>query len=188
MALDPLLAPDDVTELARRALGHLRQGSEACIPGPLVACAGEPLWLALPHPVFELAPDREVLTLDAGRMTAWRYLVMSRNAVVATLEMAVPGNGQQPRLAYMADGPAAASTVRAIGRAERSQALRARRYVLGLLRIPSPQLEAVWLRDGAADGRHDRFWIAGTPHGPRAERLLDAAQLRKAAGASKRAG
>ena len=147
---------------AQAILGRLKAGGFAT-RGALAASAKSELWLAAPHPVFNIAVADIGLDdcLDRARMTGWRFFVLARARVVATLELAASSRRAAGRFARVTDGRMAASSARAIVRAEADAQIADRRYTLGMLRIPALRMYALWLRDRDAIARRDLFAPVG---------------------------
>lgn len=175
--------PTGITEGACLHLGRLKSGTGLQTRGMLAECTREQLWLAAPHPVFNLRIDEihPTASFEAVQMTGWRYIALSRGLAVATLEMASGSRTGVARFCRITDGRMAASVVRAISKAERNTTVSHRRYSLGMVRVPSLHAHAIWLRDGQADGVHDLFAVV-TPVPPSLpkERLLTAHQFMNA--------
>lgn len=171
-------------------LGRLKSGGGFLTRGALADADSQTLALAAPHPVFNLATD-EIGNADAlsrSRMTGWRFIVLSQGQAAGTLEFAATGRRDIGRFSRLTDGRMAASSARAIGRAERSIHARRRRYALGMLRVNALGVTALWLRDLDEQGRQDLFApVEPVPAGMVAERWLPLAPwLRALARASDR--
>lgn len=164
-------------------LGRLKSGGGLLTRGALADANSGTLALAAPHPVFNLAAD-EIGHPDAlarTRMTGWRFIVVSQGRAVATIEFAATSRRDVGRFSRVTDGRMAASSARAIGRAERSMQARRRRYALGMLRVTALGVTALWLRDLDEVGRHDLFSpVEPVPAGLTAERWLPIAQWMQA--------
>jgi len=164
-------------------LGRLKSGGGFLTRGELADANSGTLALAAPHPVFNLAAD-EVGNSDAlahTRMTGWRFIVLSQGRAVATMELAATSRRDVGHFSRVTDGRMAASSARAIGRAERSMQARRRRYALGMVRITALGVTALWLRDLDKVGRHDLFsLVEPVPAGITAERWLPLTQWMRA--------
>lgn len=166
MGLTTLDPPAATAETARRYVGTLKSGPGFQTRGAL-SRPHQRMWLAAPHPVFNLHLDEigSHTSLEQARMTGWRFLVVSRSEALATVELAASSRNEAAVFCRITEGRMAASVVHAIKLAERSAVVRHRHYVLGMVRVPSIHLHALWLRDTQADGVHDLFAVLGPSPG-----------------------
>ncbi|MFT4103363.1 MAG: hypothetical protein QM674_20505 [Burkholderiaceae bacterium] len=155
-----LVAPKPVVAAALRDhLGDMaaRQQFRTTL---LSAHAPDTLSLAVPHPVFTLNVS-DIGTADGflerARMTGWRYLVTSGNAVLAGVEADASHHDAEAVFSHTNESEQVQSFSRELANIEDSPALRRRRFTLGLLRVPPLYLSAMWLRDAAANGVHDLY-------------------------------
>lgn len=180
MPLHTWPAPAPVADLAARALS-------SC--GSALSRA----FVAAPHPVFDLrlAALLAGSGIKAAQMVGWRYVVLDDDRAVGTLEIVASHLSDQPRLRCIESGPAADSTARMLAMAERHPVIMRGSRVLGLLRVSSIHLQALWLRDADGDERLDRMaLIAPAPEGAPTGRLIDARaflRLARALGTRERA-
>lgn len=179
MPLHTWSAPAPVADLAARALSSCSSALSRA-------------FVAAPHPVFEL-PLAELLAgggIEAAQMVGWRYLVLDDDRAVGTIEIVASHLGDQPRLRCIESGPAADSTACVLAMAEQHPAIVRVSRVLGLLRVSSIHLQALWLRDADGEERLDRLaLIAPAPEGAPTGRLIDARaflRLARALGARER--
>lgn len=160
MGLTALEPPTATADTACRYVAALRSGSGFLTRGAL-SRRGERIWLTAPHPVFNLRLDdlgtRAPLT--RVQMTGWRYLVVSHDAALATVELAATSRSDVASFCRITDGWMATSIADAVKRAERNATVRRRHYVLSMVRVPSIHMNAVWFRDVQADGAHDLFQV-----------------------------
>ena len=168
MTLNVAQPPGRTSRAAQDFLGRLRAGSGFVTRGALGASSKKDLWLAAPHPVFNLAVADIGFddSIARARMTGWRFFVLSRGRTVATMEFATTSRRVTGRFARVTDGRMGASSARAIARAEASLLTADRRYTLGMLRIPALHVYALWLRDHDEVGRHDLFAAVGSVPAP----------------------
>ena len=156
-------------------LGRMKSGDGFLTRGALADANSATLAIAAPHPVFNLDAD-EIGHPDAlarSRMTGWRFIVLAQGEAVATMEFSATSRRDVARFSRVTDGRMAASSARAIGRAERSMQARRRQYALGMLRVNALGVTALWLRDLDEVGRHDLFsLVEPVPAGMTAERWL----------------
>lgn len=183
MNLTIVQPPHGTADVARWIVGRLRASQGLLTRGALAAVpAGQPLWISTPHPVFNLRLD-ELATngaIETARMTGWRFLVQSGEAALGTLEFAASSPMDLPRFSRVSDGRMAASTARAIHKAERGRFRQKGRYVLGMVRAPSIHVQALWLRHEQADGLHDLFaMLEPSPTAGPVEALLPAKSFRE---------
>lgn len=175
MGLTTIEPPTATTETALRYVGTLKSGPGFQTRGPLSRPRPR-MWLAAPHPVFNLRLD-EMSTrtpIEHARMTGWRYLVVSRSEALATVELAASSRNGAATFCRITDSRMAASVAHAIRLAERSAIVRRRHYMLGMVRVPSIHVHALWFRDAQADGAHDLFAILEpAPAGFPSDRLLE---------------
>jgi hypothetical protein len=76
------------------------------------------------------------------------------------------------------DGRMAASSSRAIGRAEDHPLVKGKHYALGMIRVTALDACALWLRDLAGSGQHDLFAMVEPVPGPMtAERWMSRIDL-----------
>jgi hypothetical protein len=157
--LSVLQPPDGTAELACLYVARLKAGPGFQTRGRLAAAAKDRLLLAAPHPVFNLAPADvgEQAGFESARMTGWRYLTLSGDQAVASVELAAEGPTMPARFSRITDGRMAESVTRAIAHAQRSTGRSGGRYFLGMLRLPALHVHALWLRHAQADGVHDLF-------------------------------
>ena len=175
MALYVLEAPAGTAETACLYLGHMKAGRGFQTRGLLATSSGEPLWLAAPHPVFNLRLDDvgPNSTFESVQMTGWRFLAVSNGKAVATLELAAASRTDTSRFSRITDGRMAASAARVISKAERTAIVRHRQYALGMVRVPEIHVHALWLRDGDGGSLHDLFAaVIPAPAGVPQEKLL----------------
>lgn len=168
MSLHVVRPPARTVRAATRCLGHMKSGSGFLTRGALAASTSETLFLAAPHPVFNLgvadirAPD----ALARTRMTGWRFLVLSRGTAVATVEFAARDRRDEGCFSRVTDGRMAPSSSRAIARAEDHPLVKVRRYALGMIRVAALDACALWLRELAGSGQHDLFAMVEPVPGP----------------------
>lgn len=175
MALTLLDPPAGTGAKAARCLARMIDDGGLLTRGPLCGVVSQGLCLAAPHPVFHLGLDavRDGGAFESAAMTGWRYLVVEGDEVVATLELSASRPDDAPRFARVGAGRTGPSVVRALRVAERSRALHARPFALGMLRVPSVHAQALWLRDATGEAQHDRFVpLAPAPAGLAEGRLL----------------
>ena len=180
MSLHVVSPPAHTVRAAVRYLGRMKAGSGFLTRGALAASTGKALFLSAPHPVFNLgvADLGTPEALARTRMTGWRFIVLSQGTAVATLEFAASDRRDQGCFARVTDGRMAASSSRAIGRAEMHPLVKARRYALGMVRVTALDACALWLRDLAESDRHDLFAMVGAVSGPMtAERWISQIDL-----------
>jgi hypothetical protein len=160
-------------------VGRLKADGGFLTRGALAEANPKTLSLAAPHPAFNLALD-DIGRPDAlarTRMTGWRFIVLSQGQAIATLEFAATSRRDAGQFSRITDGRMAASSARAIARAERSTQARLRRYALGMLRVSALGANALWLRDLDEVGRRDLFSpVEPVPAGITAERWQSLAQ------------
>lgn len=180
MSLHVVSPPARTVRAAARYLGRMKSGSGFLTRGALAASTGEALFLSAPHPVFNLG-SADIGTPDAlarTHMTGWRFLVLSQGTAVATMEFAARDQRDEGCFSRVTDGRMAASSSRAIGRAENHPIVTARRYALGMIRVTALDACALWLRDLAESGRRDLFAMVEPVPGPMtAERWISQIDL-----------
>ena len=151
--------PDGTDRYVGGYLANMLGGGGFLTRGSLRNVAHEKLRIAAPHPVFNLALDqvRNGGSFESAQMTGWRYLVLAGGKVAATVELAATSAGEPPRFSRITDSWMAQATLRAIRFAEKSPGAKGGNFVLGMLRAPSIQAHALWLRHEKGDGRSDLF-------------------------------
>jgi hypothetical protein len=178
MTLHVVQPPAATLRVARTVLGRLSGGTGFLTRGALAASSRDDLWLSAPHPVFNIGVD-DIERSDAiarTRMTGWRFFVLSGGRAVATMELAASRRRDAGRFARLTDGRMAASSARAIARAEAGTLTSGGGYALGMVRVPALGVSALWLRDRDQAGRHDLFAPVGSvPAQMTAERWLPSA-------------
>jgi hypothetical protein len=107
------------------------------------------LSLAAPHPMYNLglADVKGRDPLAKARLTAWRYLVLDGEEVVATAEAVQSSPRAKPVFSHTNEGPFVTSAAAAIVAAEQSPGVKAGRYKLTVLRVPALYVMALWLQD-----------------------------------------
>lgn len=158
MALRTLLPQDDVRERISSRLQDM-SGRERNVISTLGGAAVDVLGLAAPHPMFNLALeaiDRENW-IDQVQMTGWRYFVTSNEGVVATAEARSLSRNGPVEGTLTNEGPFVVGSEQALALAEKLPEVAAGQYVLGLLRVPSLYLIALWLRSEVRPEALDRF-------------------------------
>jgi hypothetical protein len=168
VALTVLRPPAGTIELAVQVVSRLQAGAGFQTRGRLTNSGRQALWLAAPHPVFNLPVHglAAQASFESARMTGWRYVACSNDEAVATVELSAQDHEALPRFARITDGRLAESVTQALGWAERSARVSRGRYVLGMLRLPALQVQALWLRHAQADGVHDLFVPLAPVPGP----------------------
>jgi hypothetical protein len=180
MSLHVVRPPARTVRAATRCLAHMKAGRGFLTRGALGASTGEALFLAAPHPVFNLgvANIRAPHALACTRMTGWRFIVLSRGTALATLEFAARDRRDEGCFSRVTDGRMAASSSRAIGRAEDHPLVKGKHYALGMIRVTALDACALWLRDLAGSGQHDLFAMVEPVPGPMtAERWMSRIDL-----------
>lgn len=178
MTLHVVQPPAATLRVARAILGRLGGGAGFLTRGALADANHSDLWLSAPHPVFNVGVDNigQSDAIALTRMTGWRFIVLSRGKVVATMELSASRRSDAGRFARLTDGRMAASSARAIGRAEAGTLTGGRSYALGMLRVPALGVAALWLRDRDRADRQDLFAPVGSVPAPmRAEHWLPSA-------------
>jgi len=158
MGLTTLDPPEGAAKKACEFLAALKSGPGFQTRGEL-SKQHLRLYLAAPHPVFNLPLDQldEDMPFESAVMTGWNYLVISSGATLATIELTASNHHDTPSFCRVTDGRMAKSAARGLVMAERSATVKGGDYVLGMIRVPSIHVHALWLRDGQADGIRDLF-------------------------------
>lgn len=124
---------------------------------PLVMTDADPLFLAVPHPVYQLA-SKSIFNqhwLDEAFQTSWRFILMANDEPTAAVEVIATNSRRNPFIFSRINiGRFIDSTVVALGIAE--QIPTNARSNLRLLQIPAIQFIALWFRrnedpDGTSD-------------------------------------
>ncbi|HVG21774.1 MAG TPA: hypothetical protein VNI02_22250 [Blastocatellia bacterium] len=115
------------------------------------------LSLAAPHPMYNLGLSdiKGRNPLAKAKLTAWRYMVLEGNEVIATAEAVRPSARAKPIFSHTNEGPFVGSTAAAIEAAEQLPEVKAGRYELAVLRVPALYVMALWLKDAKSKGAGD---------------------------------
>lgn len=189
MALRTLAPPAGTLQAIGRRLATLAAREGLRLPGLSSAAA---LRLAAPHPVFNLAQARVGAPhgQEYATLTGWRFFLVTPGEAIGSVEAEARTRFDRPRFARISAGPMVRCAARGLALAERSPAVRAGDYVLGMLRLPPLHVHALWLRDGR--GRPARDLFIPLEPGPSAlapGRIMDCAEFMGAlAAASDAAG
>lgn len=103
--------------------------------------------MSAPHPVYHATLDGVLdgSLVTSAQFSCWRYFLLDDDRILAAGEIQ-PGSEEVERTFLGAStGKSVRSTVRAIARAEKIDAVREKDYELRLLRIPSLYVVALWL-------------------------------------------
>lgn len=156
MSLRTLEPPAGTLPHLRKRLAVLATGEGFHLRG--MAGAGA-LRLAAPHPVFNLAVERIGTRnyADYAVLTGWRFFLADAADAIGMVEAEAGTRFERPRFARVSAGRMVACAVRALHTAEQTPRVQAGDYVLGMLRVPTAHMHALWLRDGSGRARHDLF-------------------------------
>jgi hypothetical protein len=166
--------PDRTRDLALDFLARMKSGSGFHTRGRL-ARAGVAVFLAAPHPVFNLTIEgiQEESPLEHARMTGWRFLAVSERAPLATLELKARYRTDDASFARITDSSMAQAVAAGLKNAEKSRPVRSGDYALGMVRMPALHWAALWLRDARGNGERDLFVpLAAARAAARATRVL----------------
>lgn len=133
--------PPDTVRQAAAAYVHQLATPRGVFPA-LRDVVREELALAAPHRMYTLGLDALLERgLEGAVFTGWRFLVLDRDRVVASAELAGDA-GESP---LMNGGPYVTSTADAIDDLERLPELTASDFELRLLKVPGLHVVAAWL-------------------------------------------
>lgn len=133
--------PPDTVQRAAAAYVHQLATPRGVLPA-LRDVVREELTLVAPHRMYTLRLDALLERGLAGAsFTGWRFLVLDRERVVASTELA-GDSGESP---LMNGGPYVASTAAAIDELERLPEVAAGDFELRLLKVPGLHVVAAWL-------------------------------------------
>lgn len=106
---------------------------------------------SMPHQVFSLGLDNLIggAGLEEAKPVAWRYLVGTGTAAVASAEVNVDPVGGGHKFAQINSGPFSAGTLAAIESLERDSRIASNSYEVRVLRVPALYVTAVWLKNKA---------------------------------------
>lgn len=115
------------------------------------------LSLAVPHPMYNLGLSdiKGRAALAKAKLTAWRYLVLDGEAVVATAEAVQSTARAKPVFSHTNEGPFVASAGAAIAAAEGFPEVKKGAYEVAFLRVPALYVMALWLRGAEGGGSPD---------------------------------
>jgi hypothetical protein len=129
--------PSEAVEAVRHALSAT---------GRFPRHRGAALSLSSPHPTFAVGLERLVARerlVEAAELIGWRALLEENREVVAAVEL--PGKEPGKSGALINRGPFVASTLAALGTAERQKRVVSERVELRLLRVNALYVVALWL-------------------------------------------
>jgi hypothetical protein len=125
----------------------------------LGAAAPASLALAVPHRVYNLGLTdiKGTKSTAKAKPTAWRYLVLEGNAVIAAAEAIQKTSTAKPLFSNTNEGPFVDSTARAIEAAEQLPEVKAGQFELAVLRVPALYVIALWLKAVGSKKTGDLF-------------------------------
>jgi hypothetical protein len=125
----------------------------------LAAAAPSGLSLAAPHRMYNLglADIKGANPVAKAKLTAWRYLVVENNSVIAAAEAVQKTPSAKPLFSNTNEGPFVDSMAKAIEDAEQVPEVQAGQFELSVLRVPALYLIALWLKSSGSKSKGDIF-------------------------------
>jgi len=146
----------------------------------LASAAPSGLSLAAPHQMYNLglADIKGNNPVAKAKPTAWRYLVVENNSVIAAAEAVQKTRSAKPQFSSTNEGPFVDSMARAIEVAEHLPEVQAGQFEFSVLRVPALYLIALWLQGSGSKSKGDIFIpLAPAPPGMKAGQHMSSADF-----------